>query len=344
MRRVLPPTVIHGFQDARRTLSDALNQLVFCRVTVVSNSESTVRAGLHYNGEAIDIRTNKKCFFSRFGRQFEAFMFLGIRIADCIQDHPLCIPEVGDILVGSLTPTGKKIPFELRGWTNGGKPLVELMRIVQYGTHMPEKEIRRILTQPASSMAHVLVKMDSLKPAQLEIALKLMECQDDIFLLARITILMKLTPPLPDEKLFLSKPYEQIMDILSMKLNDMELVDKWITIRPPTIPSLPPPVTEYSYVPEDKIKQIAEEETRKYEERLQKDSHNDQWGWVNNKWTNITTNVPPPTLGETLAKFFKPTPASNGDYTPASPKTPIQTSDEYIPKSPTYPPTLYDDV
>jgi len=30
MKKVLIPKVLHGFQDARRSLSDALNELVFC--------------------------------------------------------------------------------------------------------------------------------------------------------------------------------------------------------------------------------------------------------------------------------------------------------------------------
>ena len=240
LKPLVPPTIQKGFEATRRRLVEALQQVSFVRICVVTFPESTVRAGTHFQGEAIEVfpgRTHSQprtCFFSRFGRGFGSSQILGsFSLIDCPFDvgHSTAIPQIGDILIGSLSPAKKgKIPFELRGWSNNAKPLLELARVLQFGTRMGENELKNLLKQPASASANMYLRLNQSMPeAQKAAARKSVEAQDDLWCLARMVCFGKLEE---DKTLKISKPYVELVDALVIKYGDEEMLEAWTKLRP----------------------------------------------------------------------------------------------------------------
>jgi hypothetical protein len=240
LKPLVAPTIQKGFESTRRRLVEALQQVSFVRICVVTFPESTVRAGQHFQGEAIEVFPGKShghprtCFFSRFGRGFGSSQILGsFSLIDCPFDvaHSTAIPQVGDILIGSLSQAKKgKIPFELRGWSNNAKPLLELARVLQYGTRMGEAELKNLLKQPASASANMYLRLNPQMPeAQKVAARKSVDAQDDLWCLARMVCFGKLEE---DKTLKISKPYVELVDGLVIKYGDEEMLEAWSKIRP----------------------------------------------------------------------------------------------------------------
>jgi len=310
LKPLLPPTIIKGFDATRKKLVEALQQLSFVKICVVTFPESTVRSGTHFQGEAIEVFPGRAqghprtCFFSRFGRGFGSSQILGsFSLIDCPFDvsHSTAIPQIGDILIGSLSPAKKgKIPFELRGWSNNAKPLLELARILQYGTRMGEAELKNLLKQPASLSANMYLRLNSAMPeAQKTAAQKSVDAQDDLWCLARMVCFGKLDE---DKTLKISKPYVEMVDGLVIKYGDEEMLEAWSKIRPqeytPEVPAYGmygqayAPV--YSYTP-----------------------------------TEYTSNYAP-----APNSFAPPAKSSTPPYSSSPPASP-----KYIPSSPTYAPS-----
>ena len=250
-RAVRPPTVRSGFTDSRRKLMDILQQLTFVRVAFVSFPTDTYRTGTHFQGEAMEIFPGRShdhkprtAFFSRYSRQTgQGFTLLGsFTVIDSAvgSHHASAIPQVGDILVGSMVPTTKgKIGFELRGWCNNAKPLLELARIVQYGSKMPEQEIKRMLKQSASETANALLKLNkSLTPQEKQHATLAAQSADDFWCLVRAVCFGQLEE---DKTLKLSKPFPEMIDSLALRFGDEELLEAWSAVRPadPEPPAAP---------------------------------------------------------------------------------------------------------
>ena len=242
LKPLKPPTIIKGFDEARRKLVEALGALTFVKICVMTFPENNVRAGTHFQGEAIEVFPGRHhghartCFFSRFGRGFGTSQILGsFSLIDCPFDtsHPTAVPQIGDILVGSLSPAKKgKIPFELRGWSNNAKPLLELARVLQYGTRMGENELKNLLKQPASSSAAMYLRLNpNMNVVQKMNAQKSTEAADDLWCLARIVCFKKLDE---DKTLKLSKPYVELVDALVIKYGDEEFLEEWSKVRPET--------------------------------------------------------------------------------------------------------------
>ena len=240
---VVVPTVKHGFEESRRKLVDVFAELVFMRVAVVSFPKSDVRSGTHFQGEAIEVfagrshRTPRVAFFSRFGRQTgTGFNLLGVTIVDTPlgPTHASATPQVGDIIVGSLMPAAKgKLPFEIRGWSAGGKPLLELSRVVQYGTRMSESELKRQLRQPCAETAASLLRLStSLSPAEIAHAKLASSCADELWVLVRIVCFGNLEDP-GDARLG-GKSFVDMVDMIATRFGDEVLLDSWAKIRPPT--------------------------------------------------------------------------------------------------------------
>jgi hypothetical protein len=243
-RHVQPPVVRNGFPESRRKLLEILSQLTFMRVSVVTYPPDTYRSGTHFQGDATEIfpgRTSghqhpRIAFFSRYGRQTGTGLNVlgGFTLIDSPVGghHNSSTPQIGDILVGSLMPAAKgKIPFELRGWCNNAKPLMELCRIVQFGTKMPEDEVRRCLRQPASESAYALLRLSASSLSQQETlhATKASNAADDFFCMARVVCFGKL-----EERtdLKLSRPFVELVDSLAMRFGDEQFIDDWSKVRP----------------------------------------------------------------------------------------------------------------
>lgn len=240
LKPLVPPTIQKGFEATRRRLVEALQQVSFVKICVVTFPESTVRAGQHFQGEAVEVfpgRTHaqpRTCFFSRFGRGFGSSQILGsFSLIDCPFDvaHSTAIPQIGDILIGSLSPAKKgKIPFELRGWSNNAKPLLELARVLQFGTRMGEHELKNLLKQPASASANMYLRLNQNMPeAHKAAARKSVEAQDDLWCLARMVCFGKLEE---DKTLKISRPYVELVDALVIKYGDEEMLEAWTKLRP----------------------------------------------------------------------------------------------------------------
>ena len=256
---VVVPTVKHGFEESRRKLVDTFAELVFMRVAVVSFPTSDKRTGTHFQGEAIEVfagrshRAPRIAFFSRFGRQTgTGFNLLGITIVDTPlgPSHASATPQVGDLIVGSLMPAAKgKLPFEIRGWSNGGKPLLELGRIVQYGTRMAESELKRQLRQPCAETASSLLRLSSasLSPAEIAHAKLAASCADELWVLVRIVCFGNLDDP-GDARLG-GKSFVDMVDMIATRFGDEVLLDSWAKIRP-TPPVAPTYASPYVWAPQ----------------------------------------------------------------------------------------------
>jgi len=257
IKTVVPPKVQRGFEVTRRKLVETLSAFTFMRVTVVTFPPCTMRTGTHFQGEAIEVFPGKhsrsaprSAFFSRFARG-QGFNVLGaLQIVDAPMgmSHSTAIPQIGDILIGSLVDAkkGGKIPHELRGWSNNAKPLLELARIVQFGSRMSEKELANLLRQPGSAAAAFFLRLNpSLPPSAPEriAAEKSLQSVDDVWALARVVCFGKLED---DASLKTSTNFVDLVDTLAMKFGDEALMDAWATVRPeqynPAVVVAPHPV------------------------------------------------------------------------------------------------------
>ena len=243
IKTVVPPKVQRGFEVTRRKLVETLGSFTFMRVTVVTFPPCTMRTGTHFQGEAIEVFPGKHsrsaprtAFFSRFARG-QGFNVLGtLQIVDTPMgaSHSTAIPQIGDILIGSIVDAkkGGKIPHELRGWSNNAKPLLELARIVQFGSRMSEKELATLLKQPGSAAAAFFLRLNpSLPPTAPEriAAEKSLQSVDDVWALARVVCFGKLDD---DPTLKTSTNFIDLVDNLAMKFGDEALMDAWAKVRP----------------------------------------------------------------------------------------------------------------
>lgn len=328
LRAVVPPKVQRGFEATRRKLVEVLAQLTFMKVTVVTFPQTSMRAGTHFQGEAVEVFPGKHqanrpkvAFFSRFGRGHGQTKIVGsFTLVDCpiSPTHSTAVPAVGDILVGSLTPATKgKIPFELRGWTNNAKPLLELARILQFGTRMGAKEVQSLLRQPASSAASMYLRLNAttLSPTEKAWAEKASEATDDIWCLARIVCFGNLEQ---DSTLKLSQSLQQFVEGLIVQFGDEEMLEAWDKVKPP------PPVYEQTshavYGAANLYQVTANQMSSLFPPTSATTVTPFQWKPVETvQWT-----------GPPKQAVAAPMMADDGVYSPPSPK--------YAPSSPVYPP------
>jgi hypothetical protein len=353
IKTVVPPTVQRGFEITRRKLVETLSQLTFMRVTMINFPPSALRTGTHFQGEAEEVfpgrnqqKRSRTAFFSRYARS-QGLNILGtFQLVDAPVGvgHSSSIPQIGDILVGSITETKKgKIPFELRGWSNNAKPLLELYRISQYGTRMSEKELMNLLKQPGSAAAKIFLRLHAnLGVAEKQLAEKSVQAQDDLWCLARIVCFGRLEE---DTSLKTSKDFVEIVDNLTMKYGDEELLEAWTKVRP------------QQYNPEENF--VQQPVNFSYAQQLppsvlyyqqQQSLQQPQPSWGNGSWNpsqvvqqarealmKATTND----VTMDTAKYMPSSPKYNPttpEYMPSSPKY-MPSSPKYMPSSPKYVPS-----
>ena len=172
------------FVNARQSLVQTLENLSFVKVVAIQNTA----AG--YTGEAVEVHFRdakerpKLVFFDKFGRSRASLTVGPIKISQAPLgiDHPSAVPTVGEILVGSLVPNGRKSHLDhvLRGWSSDATPLKELLRLLKFGTKHSEFEVRQILLQPAALLTR--------SPASIK------KSRDDIYMTARIILWSSLRP------------------------------------------------------------------------------------------------------------------------------------------------------
>lgn len=351
IKTVVPPKVQRGFEVTRRKLVETLNQFTFMRVTVVTFPPCALRTGTHFQGEAVEVFPGKHArasprtaFFSRFARG-QGFSVLGVlQLVDAPMglSHATAIPQIGDILIGSLVDAkkGAKIPWELRGWSNNAKPLLELARIVQFGSRMSEKEIANLLRQPGSAAASFFLRLNpTLSPTAPDrvSAEKSVQAVDDVWALARIVCFGKLDE---DTSLKTSFNFVEVVDTLAMKFGDESLMDAWAGVRPvqynPSAEFAAPPSSSSVYAASPWTAQAAWPAP--------------QPAWSPPAWAQpkqASTSVPVWAAPQTSGVVYQWTAAPSTSANPTSPATgfvpssPVvgPTSPVYAPTSPAYMPT-----
>lgn len=255
MQLSVNPEVVHGFEVSRRKVVEALSNMNFAKiVSIVQLPNKLDPSEPHFQGEVEEVFASKHrtaprhAFFSRFARNTQ-----GVSVLGCftIVDTPMgtcqasALPQLGDVLVGSFVEAGRKgkIPFEFKGWCNNGKPLLELLRVLQFGTRMSSKELHTLLRQPASITASFALRLNANTSAsQRRHAQKVSQCVDDIWNIARALCFKDLSL---DESLKTSVSHWDMMTQLAMVTLDEEFLDYLNKIKPASEMFVPDPV-EYS--------------------------------------------------------------------------------------------------
>ena len=328
VRDVVLPKIEHGFEESRMRVHEMLSQLSFVRVMVISSPS----AG-HFQGEVSEIvrgKTGRSAFFSKYGRQNgRGFELLGFTLVDSPlgNAHSSATPQIGDIMLGTLSSTKKgKLPWELRGWCNNAKPLMELHRIVQFGSKMGEAEMRRIFKQQASITAGALLRLSSASLLQNEKdhAQFAVKAADDVFALLRIVCFGKLD--LSD--LTLSKNYVELIDSVATRFGDEKLLDAWALVRPA------------EYIPAQ-APQGPQAPQGSYQHAHVHPQNASNYGWGAQANAQAYAQAYAPSASTYVWSAKEVLTAATSEYSPDSPqrpKTPTHAV-EYVPGSPPYRPS-----
>lgn len=260
-----------SFDAARRTLHELLEPLSFVRVISISQAARGSAVPLHassssFFGEGEEIKAShtqrdraapKRVFFSSFSRQNG----LGISVGGMCtlvdsplgNDHPSSMPQMGAVLVGSLVASSKskaRCPFELRGWCNNARPLMELHRIVQFGTRGGESETRMLVRQAAAETAAEYLRAlqgsaagaSTLSGHQKRICTAAAEVADELDCLARTVLYgsMECLLTTPPPRLGGRTPL-QFVENVALVLRDSRLLQEYLRLAPPPPPPPPQP-------------------------------------------------------------------------------------------------------
>jgi hypothetical protein len=249
MQMVQEPEVLRGYESARRKVAETLANLNFARVvSVIQNTSRSNRGDFMFQGEVEEVfcgkhgrHASRHAYFSKFTRNESGVSVLGcFNLADTPMGaaHLSSVPQIGDVLVGSFVSaaTKGKLPYEFKGWCNNGKPLLELMRILQFGSRMSKGELHTLLRQPASVTASFALRLQkaTLSSSSRVNAERASEAQDDIWLIARALCFRELDI---DTKLKLSKPHFEILNQLAMTTLDEEMLEDLQKLSPPEPPA-----------------------------------------------------------------------------------------------------------
>jgi hypothetical protein len=243
MQLSINPEVVHGFETSRRKVVEALSNISFARiVSIVQLSNKIDPKEPHFQGEVEEVfaskykSTAKHAFFSRFSRNAQGVSVMGcFQIVDTAMGtaHASALPQVGDVLVGSFVEAGRKgkIPYEFKGWCNNGKPLLELSRVLQFGTRMSAKELHTLLRQPASITAAFALRLNSksISPVQLHHAQQVSQSVDDIWNIARALCFKDIQE---DTTLKTSRRHWDMMTQLAMTTLDEDFLEELNKVKP----------------------------------------------------------------------------------------------------------------
>jgi hypothetical protein len=246
MQLSVNPEVVHGFETSRRKVVEALQNMSFVKVVnIVQLPNKFDVQEPHFQGEVEEVFASKHktsprhAYFSKYSRNSQGVSVLGcFNIVDTPMGiaHASALPQLGDVLVGSFVDAGKKgkLPFEFKGWCNNGKPLLELLRVLQFGTRMSAKELHTLLRQPSSVTASFALRLNSktIQHTQKIHAEKVSQSVDDIWNIARALCFKDLKP---DDTLKTSLPHWDMMTQLAMNTLDEEFLEELTKIKPEEI-------------------------------------------------------------------------------------------------------------
>lgn len=142
------------------------------------------------------------------------------------RDHSSANPQVGDILIGVLTDNVKpksRINKCLRSWSRHGKIIMELSRMVEFGTHMSEIDVRAILRQGESALAATALMRETRAIDSMHLR-SASSSTDDFWILVRIILWGNLRPLLVMHSLNTgAKPKVEITDAEKAAMADIKL-------------------------------------------------------------------------------------------------------------------------
>lgn len=161
----------HTYPNARRKLNETLRSFTFLKVIEVISVPPKDGKPSFYHGMATVINNSRQAgsqfdrvFFDKGGRlrHNSNFEIGPCKLLDAAwgRDHPTAMPQIGDILIGTLEDNTRisksaKIAKVLRGWSRHGKIILELSRIVEFGTSMQEIELPKLLKQSECRMQNM---------------------------------------------------------------------------------------------------------------------------------------------------------------------------------------------
>jgi len=204
-KRAKVDTPSKTYPAARRKLNEVLKGFSFVRVSEVTQvppkdgkPEFFHCLGSTQSNSKYD-SYSERVFLDKGGRlRYNATFDIGpCKLIDAAwgRDHISAIPQIGDIVLGILEANPKKSVSKqaagkvLRSWSRHGKIIMELSRMVEFGTSMGEFETRAILRQSECAMAeHAMAALAPRGVASLQ------SSADDFWILARMILWGNLRP------------------------------------------------------------------------------------------------------------------------------------------------------
>jgi hypothetical protein len=272
------------FPNARRKLNEILKAFCFVKVSEVThkpaqNGRPEFFHGLSSTQSNSRFETaSERVFFDKGGRlRYSATFDIGpCKLVDAAwgRDHPSALPQIGDILVGVLEVntggnTKSRISKVLRSWSRHGKIIMELSRMVEFGTSLSEFDARSILRQNECAMVEQ-ARLASNMGANVSSSGSSASSADDFWMLARLILWGNVRPlvvlhsiqtgckckiePTSAElvassELKLSCSAYDFLSGLAFKLEDSELMkdftDSLEIFQPIILPPMPPPPVPY---------------------------------------------------------------------------------------------------
>jgi hypothetical protein len=283
-KRARVDTPTKTYSAARRKLNEILKAFAFVRVSEVTQvpardgkPEFFHCIGTTQSNSKYDTST-ERVFMDKGGRlRYNSTFDIGpCKLIDAAwgRDHYSAIPQIGDILIGVLEPntrksSGRQPGKVLRSWSRHGKIIMELSRMVEYGTSMTEFETRTILRQAECAMAEHAAAASALGAVPRGVHMA-QSSADDFWMLARMILWGNLRPlavlhsvqspaskckeaALPAElvacaEIKLSCPAYEFLSGLAFKLEDPDLLRDFAAMfdSPPAPPA--PLSSQYTFL------------------------------------------------------------------------------------------------
>jgi hypothetical protein len=202
-----------SFAVARRSLYDILSQYCFGKIVELVEMPATETRLSFFHGKILVVNNSyfqqqqgtsrnaaaaaEYLFFDKAGRQKSMISIGPAKLIDTVHalGHKNAVPQLGEILIGlKVENTNEKRlklqPFIFRSWSMNGKIILDLFRMVQYGTKMSDLEIRPLFRQTAGAVAQKIKEAsgESLPFEQKVSMLKCVRAIDDIYIVAKMIL------------------------------------------------------------------------------------------------------------------------------------------------------------
>ena len=209
-----------SFAVARRALFEILSQYCFGKIVELVEMPATDTRLSFFHGKVLIVNNSyftnantknqsqnekqnqnqskpEQLFFDKAGRQKSMISIGPMKLIDTVYGfgHKNSVPQLGEILIGLKVENtnekrSKTQPYIFRSWSMNGKVMLDLFRMVQYGTKMSDLEIRPMFRQGAGAVAQKMMdaSKDSLPFEQKVSMCKCVKAVDDIYIVAKMIL------------------------------------------------------------------------------------------------------------------------------------------------------------